>query len=800
MAVLVAGVVLVVVAAAFTWRPTWAAQLPRETVWAAAVLGAVVLGLSNAAPTGWSGLDLILRAGAGALVVLAADSRGWPITLWALGLAAFGLVVGGSSSGWAMLAAGGVAVGAGTLLSGGQSAELRAVAIAASLGAFAHLDWPLVTGASSMLSVAALVPLLLAGLGSAPPRARVTATWAFVLFVLVGFAGAVVGAIAAAGAASDVERAVDAAVAGLDQADADDPAPAIAELREAADAFAEAESGLRAVWARPALLVPGVAQHARAVATMADAGEDLATAAADSLEEVDLDSLHPAAGRIDPALLAEVEPPLDRALTSLRRADSRLADVRSPLLVPLVADRLEELADKVADARQTAETASSALDVAPGLLGVDEPRRYFLVMHTPSELRGVGGFMGSWGELVTDGGRLDLVRTGRLRQLTEGGEDPEARQIEGHPEFVAHWGQGPARFWGIIGFSPDFPTVASIISQLYPQSGGDAVDGVIALDPAGFAALLELTGPITVEGFDGELAPENAEQILLHDQYLGGPDDDREAFLEAAVRALFDELTAGDLPGPRSISAALAPMVDGRHIQLFSNHEAEQSFFSAIGATGSVRRRTPDAVGVVGQNYGGNKIDYFLRRSLSYDVTWDPATGEVDGTLTVRLENQAPAAGLPRAVIGWGGDVGYNELPTADGENLSYVSLYTALSLEDVTVDGAPVELNRVVDDLGHRSYDAYVRIPAQTTRTLRAQVSGQIEPGDAYRLQVLRQPTAVADRYELTIRLPAGWLVHHDDSETQTVVVEADARRPVDLQITAEREHPTLLDRLRGR
>ena len=36
--------------------------------------------------------------------------------------------------------------------------------------------------------------------------------------------------------------------------------------------------------------------------------------------------------------------------------------------------------------------------------------------------------------------------------------------------------------------APDFPTVAQVISQLYPQSGGRPVDGVFVLDPQAIAA------------------------------------------------------------------------------------------------------------------------------------------------------------------------------------------------------------------------------------------------------------------------------------------------------------------------
>jgi len=326
---------------------------------------------------------------------------------------------------------------------------------------------------------------------------------------------------------------------------------------------------------------------------------------------------------------------------------------------------------------------------------------------------------------------------------------------------------------------------------------------VIALDPAGFAALLKLTGPISVAGYDGQLAPDNAEQILLHDQYLGPDNADREAFLEAATRTLFDRLTSGDLPGPRIISAALAPMVDGRHIQLFSVHPPVQRFFASIGADGSVRRSTPDGVGVVGQNYGGNKIDFFLRRSLTYDVAWDPTTGVIEGTVEIRLENLAPSTGLPHAVIGWGGDLSANQLPVPDGENLSYVTIYSAAPLSEITQDGEPVQLNRSVPDLGYQAQDLYVRIPPQGVRVLRAKVRHQVEPGTRYELQVLRQSTATPDQLSVRVRVPDGWVLTADDQTAEvdgaTASLEGDASAPFGMVLRAAPVERTLLERLQG-
>jgi hypothetical protein len=806
MTVLAGGAALAAVAVLCALRPGWIARVPAAPgARAAAGAAAVALVAGGTEPTGWIVLDAVATAAVAAAVVLTVAARGQGWLLWLCAATAVALVLADAGD-WEPVGAAGIGIALALVLSGVRQPALDAVATAAVIAPLAHLSWPVATGASGALVAVAFVPVLLAGIGVAPPRLRRALPWAVAAVILVGIGGSVAGGLSALGARTDVDRAVDAAIAGLDQVDADDTTEAVAKLREAAAAFDAAETELRALWARPALLVPGVAQQSRAVATMADSGAELARAAATSLEEVDLDTLHPVAGRIDPTLIETVEPPLRRALESLRSADDRLADVDSPLLLGPVADRLDELAEKVQDARDTAETASAALAVAPDLLGADGPRRYFLVAHTPSEARGVGGFMGSWGELVLDDGRFDLVRTGRLRELTQGGPDPAGRRIEGEADFVRHWGQAPAQFWGLIGFTPDFPTLGRIIAQLYPQSGGSELDGVIAIDPAGFAAMLELTGPITVPGYEGVLAPETAEQILLHDQYLGlegGLDDDREAFLEAAIRTLFDQLTSGELPGPRTISAELAPMVDGRHIQLFSTHDAEQRFFTSIDADGSVARRRADGIGVVNQNNNGNKIDYFLRRTLTYDVVWDPDTGAVDGAIEVRLENLAPAAGLPHAVIGWGGDLSANQLPVADGENLTYVSLYTAATLDDLAVDGQPAELNRLVADLGYQARDVYVRIPPGGTKVLTATVDGQVEPGRRYQLEVLRQATATPDQVRIRVRLPDGWRFESArgmDVDRTTASWTSDSSGPIDLDLRVEPVERTLLERLQGR
>lgn len=798
-----AGALIVAVPAVL--RPALPMALPPWLVWVAAAGGAVAVGLSDAAPTGWSALDLVLRVGFGALVPLAAARAGSIPTAWLLLVSVATLLVADAPA----EAVAAVAAGAffALMASGTTTPAAAAIAAAAGIAPLAHADWPLATGASAIAMAVATVLVLLVGLIRADQRVGSRIAVAAVLIIVVLGLGAAAGLVAALQARDDVDTAVDFATTGIDQLGDDDDA-ARRNLRDAAAAFEGAESSLDVWWGKAALLVPGVAQQARAVRTMASAGAELARTAADATEDADVNSVQPVDGRIDLEALAALQEPLERSLGALQRADARLEDVDSPLLLELVAERLDELRTEVGDALGSAELAAEAVEVAPQLLGADGPRRYFVAFQNPAESTANGGFMGNWAEIVADDGQLILARSGRNRELTDGGPNPEGRTIEGEEEFLQNYPYEPARYWGNINLTPDHPTVGRIMAQLYPQSGGAEVDGVIAITPSAMAALLELTGPISVPGYPERLDSGNAERILLHEQYLSFPDqgdDDREGFLADAVEALFDELTSGELPGPRVIADELSPAVDARHLQLWSAHEAEQALFERMSATGSASRDEVDSFGVLSQNLNGNKIDWFLHREVAYDVEWDPEDGRIVGEIAATIRNEAPDAGLPASVIGWGGDESAGQRPVADGENFMQVAVFSSFPLERITVDGEPIEFTPG-EELGHQTARFYLSVPPQGGRTVVAEVRGVVAPTSRYVVRPLRQPTVNPDTITATVRVDDDWRIGRvtggqADAARREAVTRENAAKRIEMTVDVRRraDRATWFERLQG-
>lgn len=778
-------------------------------MFAAFLAGASGVGaaLAGAAPTGSVAADVALTFALGAVMVLA-GLRGGPVACTVAGVVA--VVCSGRSTPAALAAGAALGLAASVLATGRPAPGIVALAGGGLAQAALRLEWPAPTGASALVAAVIVSPVLLTGVARSSARVRRGARRTTVALVVLSAVGGVVGLVAALGARTSVDQGVQAARDGLGAVGRGDRAGAAARFDQAASAFEKADRAISAWWARPAYAVPVVGQHAKAVRLLATAGADLAGAGARAAREADPDTLRLTDGAFDLAAIAQVRAPLEAAMASLVRSSRRLGDARSPWLLAPVADRLEELADRVESASGSAETAVLAVRNAPGLLGADGPRRYFLAIQTPAEARASGGLIGNWGELVAENGRISLGRFGRTQELNTSG-DPAARRITGPPDYVRRYAPfKPSLYWQTVTMSPDFPSVAEVIGELYPQSGGAPIDGVISVDPYAFAALLRLTGPVSIEGRAEELNAANAAQVLLHEQYLSFDETaeaDRVDFLDVASRTVFARLTSTTLASPRTVADALAPAVAGRHLQLSSTRPAEQRFFQRIGASGAVPALRGDSLGVVTQNFNGNKIDWFLRRSYTYEAEFDPATGEVGASLEVRLRNEAPAEGLPRSVIGFGGFAAPGQPQTAFGENLLLLSVYSPLELEAMTVDdGQVLQISRQ-NELGRRVYSALVSVASRSTRVVTVRLAGRVPRGD-YRLDVLRQPTVTPDEATLAVSLPPGWQVRPGGqvdvaggagaapvrTARETVTVD----RPRTLQVGAQRPATGFVDRLR--
>ncbi len=727
----------------------------NSVILAVTVASVVAAAFAPTQSTGWPIVDVVYRAAFAVLVTVAAsEARRWSWFILTGVTALFAR--SGLPFALALVA---LAVAMLSTVSPRRVRRWGAVIGALSVQALLRLPPTGPYGLDAVVTALAVAPVLISSYRlqehSIRRRLRRTAAAAGFVVVLTAGAAAVVGMTGM----RELDRASDAARSGIQAVSQGDPERAATDLQRARNAFDAAHRSFSSPWVAPVRLLTGVNAHVDAVAATARVGASVSLTASTAAIDTDFTSIGVQDKRVDVGQIRALEAPLVSLDAALRDGRAELTKVDRSRLLSVLGDRLDRLDDRLDESIPTLGAAIEAVRVAPDMLGASGPRRYVLAFTTPSEARGVGGFWGFYGELVADQGRLQLVRTGRVTDLNPKRGEP-GPELVAPPDYLRRYGHlHPERYLQDIPLSPDFPSVASVIEHLYGQQVvGIPVDGVILLDPYALAELLHLTGPIRVEGFDGELTADNAAEFLVRGQYERY-DDRRERgdVLEELAESTFDSLLGGKLRNPARLARLMGPMVEQRRVLAHSRHHAEQELYARLGLAGAF----PDAAGrddlvaVISQNAGNNKIDQFLHRSITYDLTLDPTAGTAAGTLTVDLVNDADPSQLPDYVVRNREDSGQ-----PPGVNWTWLSIYTPFDLESLTVDGVPVPSESGLE-LGWRVYGTRLAVPANGGRAqVVFRLRGALPQGDRYRLSIWPQPLVNADQVHLVLRTTRGWVL----------------------------------------
>lgn len=696
----------------------------------AAVAALVVVVAAESAPTTIGWVDALYRAAVTVLVVVAAArARRWSLVIGA-GLTA---VAATGQARFAALVA--LALVVALVFSSRRHRVLGALAGGLIATASFHLDVGGPLGLETLLALAATSPILVSAYRYSPRRIRRSARRTAVALAASAVALVAISGLAAALSTTTLNAAIDATRAGITEVSDGDDEAAAASFELATERFGEARARVGAWWASGGRLVPLVGANLAPVQDAVRLGGELTASAGQIAAEVDYERIRRPEGGVDLDALAEFEAPMLSAAETLDRASEVLDGVTSPWVVGPLADRLDEFAAEVADLRSQTSLAALAVRDGPALLGADAPRRYLILLGNPAELRDLGGHLGNWVEMVVDDGRFDLVEVGGPLELSIPSEQtPEWLATDFPASFAAVKPSIYPQNWGA---DPDLPTVADLAGRQFEHVTGRSVDGVLYADTAAFAALLSLTGPVTLSGLPEpvELSSGNAEEFLTREQFVRyGNESEASAPVERAIEDAFERLVSTQLPGPRSLADSFGPLVNSGRFLMATSHEDDEELLTRTGLRGAMPEPDGgDALAVLQRNANPSKIDSFLRRSTQVDFQWNPTSGTVTSVVSVTLANDASGDLTNRLLFG-------NDAGAPQGTNVTDLTIVTPFRLEVARVEGVnaaaqPLHLGPLW------RHTVRVAVPPGGATTVEFHLSGEVDPGETYRLRYRGQP-----------------------------------------------------------
>ncbi|MCJ7702178.1 MAG: DUF4012 domain-containing protein, partial [Anaerolineales bacterium] len=318
-------------------------------------------------------------------------------------------------------------------------------------------------------------------------------------------------------------------------------------------------------------------------------------------------------------IINQGQPLLVEAAQALDQADLNRQAI-DPGLLPGEVKRLFLLLDEKFEPIQEGVQLLAAI---PDLFGSPgQPRAYLLVAQNRDELRATGGFISAIGMVKVSAGQIATVEINDSYQV-----DDYSKGYPSPPEPLQRFMM--AGYWvpRDANWSPDFPTAARKIQELYTLSTGQATDGVIAFDQMAVKTMVNNLGPLLLPNYPEPITAGNVEEFMqdawepeggqLNQEWWQHRKDFIPQLSQAMLQAL---LNTTDKQALFQLARDLQTALKTGHILVYSSQPEVQTAIVQAGLDNGLHPGRGDFLLLVDSNLGFNKTDAVVERRAAYFV------------------------------------------------------------------------------------------------------------------------------------------------------------------------------------
>ena len=427
------------------------------------------------------------------------------------------------------------------------------------------------------------------------------------------------------------------------------------------------------------------------------------------------------------------------------------------------------------------ENLSRDFPVMAKMLGSERPQKYLLIFENNSEIRAGGGFIGSYGILDIEDGKIkNLFIDGIFNpngQLNEKIAPPIPIQ-----KISAAWSMHDANWFA------DFPTSAKKVALFYEKTGGETVDGVIAITPSVAKKMLEITGPIEMEKYNITVNEENfliKTQLQVEELYDAKENKPKKFLADLAPKIISKLFNTENLNAQEKIERyfKIVDLIENsfreKHIIFYHRDNEIEQMIIKRGWGGQVLNSSGDYLSVVNSNINGYKTDAVIDEQITHNAEILDDGSIID---TVRIIRKHTGG---KSDYDWYNRVNsdYMRVYVPIGSVLLKASGYTLQDYEppidysdfktdpdvakiESTIKIDPKTGTYIFEEAGKTVFGNWVYVsPGETVEVMykyqlpyKIDFDGFTKPADKYSILIQKQLGSTGSKFSGSIKLPNGW------------------------------------------
>ena len=309
------------------------------------------------------------------------------------------------------------------------------------------------------------------------------------------------------------------------------------------------------------------------------------------------------------------------AKNNLSLAEADLSGVDESLFPEKIKTKITEYTNYTVVAREMFDSGYTLISELPQILGVDSEKKYIFWFQNSNEIRPTGGFIGSYGVLTLDKGKIknfvidDIYNPDGqidLRKIAVTPPDPIKNFLKENVLYLRN-----------SNWDPDFPRATKTFDDLYFKVTGDTINGYVAVDLDFVKSLLKVTGPLFLAPYNENISADN---LYERAQYYSGFDyqvgsSDKKSFLTVLGSKLMERLFALKSEDYSPLLSQLGTSLDQRHLMIYFTNNAVDKLLAEKHWDGSLVDTSGDYLFVVNTNLGGTKANYYVKNKMAYEVS-----------------------------------------------------------------------------------------------------------------------------------------------------------------------------------
>ncbi|MDD4382190.1 MAG: DUF4012 domain-containing protein [Candidatus Dojkabacteria bacterium] len=314
---------------------------------------------------------------------------------------------------------------------------------------------------------------------------------------------------------------------------------------------------------------------------------------------------------------------VDDATYKISLANEIISNLNTSVFPKSLQDKILEIKDLTSTLQTASKDFKDVITFLPDLLGVDERKRYLILLQNESEIRSTGGWLTSYGILGIESGQVRELFVDDIYNA-DGTLKIQGKKITPPLSLKNALGLSSWSF-SLVNWYPDLTqTYISAEPFVKALGKGDDLDGIITIDISFIQKLLDKWEGIEVPGESEIITSENIYNKIfkLHEEFVPGSTQ-KTTFLANLANEIIQKLLSKNINDLISLGSVFSESLDQKHLQASFKDRDAFNFFNSKSWACSLDSKYNDAPISIDWNWGGNKANMYLEKNynLSIDIT-----------------------------------------------------------------------------------------------------------------------------------------------------------------------------------